>query len=280
MSPIVARRTAVTALYEHCRTVTLTSTRAGVRVVAARTMRAVLLAIVRNVDASTWEGSFPAMATIADRAEVSVSTARRAVRALEISGVLVTEIGGGRRSSRYKLVRPATADESKIEASSCPVNVTDDPLYVPPLFSLRSKSGRVPAASKIRKKIRRSTTIPEDLRPLADALAGRGLRAAYGLTKAQADDVRQVLARVGLPAMVSAAYRAHRANDPARFWTAWVGMWQGLHMPTAERAARPATPAGGTHIVASAETTAAGVSAARAAVNAAMARRVRVGVAA
>lgn len=42
-----------------------------------------------------------------------------------------------------------------------------------------------------------------------------------------------VLARAGVPAMVATAYRAHRAADPARWWSAWLDLWSGLHVPTA-----------------------------------------------
>ncbi|WP_158230704.1 hypothetical protein [Frankia sp. CcI49] len=72
-----------------------------------RVLRSTLLAVAYYLDAEDWSGAFPSMSTLAARAEESVSTARRAVRAPESIGVLVTEIGGGRRSNRYRIVRPA-----------------------------------------------------------------------------------------------------------------------------------------------------------------------------
>lgn len=291
MSPILPRRTAVSAIYSHCRALVLEPTTAGARTVPTRTMRAVLLAVAYYLDAGTWSGAFPSMATLAARAEVSVTTARRAVRALEAAGVLVTELGGGRKSSRYRIVPPAgvgtglTTDANGAQDDAGTGQASRSGTGVPgqkdrrsPVCTSLSPFGRKrqarPAASKSKQ---RSTTIPEDLRPLADALVGRGLRAAYGLTAQQADEVRAVLGRVGIPAMVSAAYRAHRATNPAVWWSAWVGMWSGLHVPaTPVRTPSPDVPvtpdAGGT------ERTMSGAAAARAAI--AAARRGRVQVAA
>ncbi|WP_206779336.1 helix-turn-helix domain-containing protein, partial [Frankia sp. EI5c] len=53
-------------------------------------LRATLLGIAYYRHAEDWSGAFPAMSTLAARAEVSVSTARRAVRGLEMAGVLAT----------------------------------------------------------------------------------------------------------------------------------------------------------------------------------------------
>ncbi|WP_407673620.1 hypothetical protein [Parafrankia colletiae] len=174
------------------------------------------------------------MSTLAARAEVSESTARRAVRALEMAGVLATERGGGRRSNRYRLVRPpAPASTASLESGpEAPVEDRaarfSEPM-TPQESTSRPPGGRTrrprwPAAAS-----RRGRTVPEDLRPLADALVARGLRASYALTAGQADRVRAVLGRAGVGAMVAAAYRAHRAADPARWWSAWLEIWSGLH---------------------------------------------------
>lgn len=262
---------AVRHLWRHARTVTLTATAVGGIVVSARILRTVLAAIVHNISAVTWEGSFPSMATIAERAECSVSTARRAVRALEAAGILVTEAGGGRKSNRYRLVRPVGDEHQDDTTPSTDRGARSSRPTTPQPLPQRAKSGlraRVHARAAQTNRPPRSTTIPEDLRPLADALVGRGLRAAYGLTKAQADDVRAVMARVGVPAMVAAAYRAHRANDPARFWSAWVGMWNGLHEPC-ERPAAPSPVVSAPVDAGGAERTMSGAAAARAAIAAA-----------
>ncbi|MCK9926699.1 helix-turn-helix domain-containing protein [Frankia sp. Mgl5] len=98
MPSSIPQRSAVSAMYSHVRALTLAPTAVGGRLVSVRVLRSVLLAIAYYLDAADWSGAFPSMPTLAARAEVSVSTARRAVRALESAGVLVTELGGGRRS--------------------------------------------------------------------------------------------------------------------------------------------------------------------------------------
>ncbi|MEX5637850.1 MULTISPECIES: hypothetical protein [Parafrankia] len=116
--------------------------------------------------------------------------------------------------------------------------------------------------------------MPEDLRALADALVARGLRASFALTPEQVDAVRAVLRRAGVGAMVAAAYRAHRAVDPARWWSAWLNIWSGLHTvrppstPVDTPPRMPAAPVGDA---------AAGAAACRAAL--AAARRGRIGTA-
>lgn len=230
MPSSIPRRSAVSALYSHVRALVLAPTAVGGKVVSVRALRSVLLAIAYYLDAADWSGAFPSMATIAGRAECSVSTARRAVRALEAAGVLAVELGGGRRSNRYRIVRPAQASPvaDRAPRSSGP---TIPRCSTPPSL----KRGRRPAAAP-----RTGRTVPDDLRPLADALAARGLRAAYALSAGQVAEVRTVLGRAGVGAMVAAAYRAHRATDPARWWSAWLDLWAGLHVP----AAAPADPSG------------------------------------
>ncbi len=237
--PSIPRRQAVAALYSHARRLPLTPTAAGGKLVSARVLRAVLLAVAYYLDAATWSGAFPSMATLAERAEVSVSTARRAVRALEAAGVLAVEVGGGRRSNRYALRRPEPAApvEDRAPRSAGPTNPRGSTSL------LRSAQKRRQAAAPSPKRIR---AIPPDLQDLAGALVGRGLRAAFGLTEQQVADVRAAVARHGVPALVAAAYRAHRASDPARWWSAWLDLWGGLHTPTvaAARTAAAAAPVG------------------------------------
>ncbi|KLL10820.1 MULTISPECIES: helix-turn-helix domain-containing protein [Protofrankia] len=247
---IVPRR-ALASLYAHVRALTLTPA-GGVSV---RSLRAVLVALVAFLDAETWSGAFPSMATLAARAECSDRTARRAVRALEAAGVLAVELGGGRRSNRYRLIRP----DGGPAASADPVPVSGQPGHAgrrSPVSTSRTPFGRT------RRRAREATgqPVPDDLRPLADALHARGLRAAYGLDDQQADGVRATLARVGVAAMVQAAYRAHRATDPARWWSAWTGLWTGLHVPSSPATATP-TPT----VPRSAATAAAGLAACRSA---------------
>ncbi|WP_261565463.1 helix-turn-helix domain-containing protein [Frankia gtarii] len=222
---------AVRALFTYARSVPLAPTTG----VSIRAMRAVLVALVAFVDADSWSGAFPAVPTLATRAECSVRTARRALRALEAAGVIVTDLGGGRRSSRYRLVRPA--------AAAAPDSVTgqpgqDDrrsPVFTPPLPSVEA----APAAPRP-KRIR---TLPDDLRPLADALTSRGLRASFSLTGEQLADVRAALARHGVTPLVGVAYRAHQPLRPARWWSAWLGLWSGLHAPASVPAGTAATSA-------------------------------------
>jgi len=246
------RRTSVAALYSHARSIALVPTVVGGKTVSSRVLRAVLLAVANYLDPTDWAGAFPSMATLPDRAEVSVSTARRAVRALETIGILVVEIGGGRRSNRYRLVRskpaeaPAgTANEfvenaapARSQGPCSSVPGTDDSVVS---TSPHSPFGRMRQHAAAHK---RGRAVPDDLRPLADALAAKGLRAAYGLTAAQLAEVRAVVARAGVPAMVAAAYRAHRAADPARWWSAWVDLWVGLHVPAHTPAAPVSEPEG------------------------------------
>jgi hypothetical protein len=238
------RRTAVAALWAHARRVPLAPTEAGGKTIPARTLRAVLLAITHYCDAEDWSGAFPAMPTIAERAAMSVATARRAVRALETLGVLVTERGGGRRSNRYRIVRPAAPSRPVAPRRSRRSPAT--PVTTMPRRdrAARSQGPTTPQSSTRplpRGKRLRAAAMPDDLRPLADALHARGLRAAFALDNRQADDVRATLTRAGISAMVSAAYRHHRANDPARWWSAWLPVWAGLHTPSAP-AAVPAPP--------------------------------------
>ncbi|WP_158230820.1 helix-turn-helix domain-containing protein [Frankia sp. CcI49] len=249
--------------------------------VSVRILRDVLAAITRNISAETWEGSYPAMPTIAARAECSESSARRAVRGLESLGILVTVIGGGRKSNDYRLVRPASseagpdetgqilavvewddaADDVRIVGADgivepeqstdsarpvSTVSTTDDTTSCTQesftrldLDSHQSAPVRPQAAAHIH----RIRSIPDDLVNLADALLSRGLRATFSLTPEQVGVVRQVLERVGVSAMVRAAYDAHQSWNPARWWSAWLEIWQGLHVPSGrpERTARTST---------------------------------------
>ncbi|MEX5636825.1 helix-turn-helix domain-containing protein [Parafrankia sp. FMc2] len=116
MKSSIARRSAVSALYSHVRTIRLVPTVVGGRMVSVRVLRSTLLGIAYYLDATDWSGAFPSMATLAARAEVSVSTARRAVRALEMAGILATERGGGRRSNRYRIVRPSVPETGSTTA--------------------------------------------------------------------------------------------------------------------------------------------------------------------
>ncbi len=168
-------------------------------------------------------------------------TARRALRALEAAGVIATELGGGRKSSRYRLVRPAAAAGPGPVARQPGQDGRRSPVSTSPPSSCGRR--RRPAAAPSPKRIR---AIPPDLQDLASALVGRGLRAAFGLTEQQLADVRAAVARCGVSTLVAAAYRAHRASDPARWWSAWLDIWGGLHAPTvaAPRTAAAAVPMG------------------------------------
>ncbi|MCK9925857.1 helix-turn-helix domain-containing protein [Frankia sp. Mgl5] len=260
MTSSIPHRSAVSALYSHVRVIRLVPTVVCGRVVSVRVLRSVLLAIAYYLDAVDWSGAFPSMSTLAARAEVSVSTARRAVRALEAAGVLATERGGGRRSNRYRLVRPpapaAAAAGSVAGSTAAPMSGPQPPVEdrgarsPGPTTSQESTSrppgGRTRRPCRPAAASRRGRMVPEDLRLLADALAARGLRASYALTAGQVDGVRAVLGRVGVGAMVAAAYRAHRAADPARWWSAWLDIWSGLHpapAPPAPVTSPPPPPA-------------------------------------
>jgi hypothetical protein len=189
-------------------------------------------------DRDTLAGARPSVATLAERTEVSTRTARRARRALrvlEASAVIVTELGGGRRSSRYRIVQPEPASMTGQAGQDDRRPPVSDPL--PPVGRKRR-----PTAPK------RSTTVPEDLRPLADALTSSGLRASFSLlpeqVTEQVTEIRDAIARHGVPALVRAAYAAHRAANPARWWSAWLGIRGGLRSPSeAPTPAPAATPA-------------------------------------
>ncbi|WP_035920417.1 helix-turn-helix domain-containing protein [Frankia sp. QA3] len=199
--------------------------------VSVRATRAVLVALVAYIDAGSWSGAFPSLPTLAGRAECSVRTARRALRALEAAGVLVTELGGGRRSNRYRLVRPVAVEDEAPDAAPSAAGQPgqDDRRPRRSTSLLRSAQKRRAAAPRSKTEKRtRITEIPDDLRPLADALVSRGLRAAFGLTVEQVANVRQAVAQHGVTALVTAAYRAWRRDDPARWWSAWLGLWTGL----------------------------------------------------
>ncbi|WP_261554207.1 helix-turn-helix domain-containing protein [Frankia tisae] len=245
---------------------------------------------MRNVDAVTWAGSFPSMETIATRAECSVSTARRAVRALESLGLLVTERGGGRLSNRYRLARP---DDGQDHTNDMPDGPEDHgaaledttgqpgqddrrhPISTQKIFK-RLTPDRSPAQAHAAPQTSTPTksrirVIPDDLRPLAEALTSRGLRASFSLLPDQVDVVHQALTRVGVTAMVTAAYRAFKATDPPRWWSAWLGIWEGLGEPASSNARRQAhgiAPDRFPVPVASPDVTAAGLMACRAAVDA------------
>ncbi|MCK9898011.1 helix-turn-helix domain-containing protein [Frankia sp. AgB32] len=207
--------------------------------VSVRLMRRVLDTLCSYADSRSWDGAFPAVSTIAAGSECSVRAARRALRALEDAGIIVTEVGGGRKSSRYRIVRPAQA------APVAPPVVAEQPghagrgsfscISLPPFGRKR----RPAAASNSNPNPKRIKKLPEDLRPLADALTARNLRAAFSLTVEQLAEVRRALAEHGVPALVRAAYNAHRATDPARWWSAWLGLWSGLTAPS-----RPAPASG------------------------------------
>ncbi len=288
--PGALRRSAVRALYAYARTVPLTPTVVGPTTVSSRVLRSVLAAVVRNVDAVTWAGSFPSMETIAARAECSVSTARRAVRALESLGLLVTERGGGRLSNRYQLVRPDDGQEHTNDTPDGPEDhgaVREDttgqpgqddrrhPISTRKIFK-RLTPDRSPAQAHAAPQTSTPTKsrirlIPDDLRPLADALAARGLRASFSLLPDQLDIVRQALTRVGVTAMVTAAYRAFKAADPPRWWSAWLGIWEGLGEPVSSNdghQARGIAPDRSPVPVASPAVTAAALAACKAAVDA------------
>ncbi len=221
----IVPRGAMRALFSYARAVPLTPAPG----VSVRACRAVLVALVAFVDRDTWAGAWPAVATLADRAEVSTRTARRALRVLEATGVIVTELGGGRRSSRYRIVRPepAVTGQTGQDDRRPPVSTRS---------SLRSER-RTPAAPK------RSTAVPDDLLPLASALASRGLRASFSLLPEQVTEVRDAIARHGVATLVRAAYAAHKVTDPARWWSAWLGLWSGLHTPPTPVSAAPAADA-------------------------------------
>ncbi len=219
-------------LFRHAEAVAL----AAVAGVSVRMMRQVLLALCQHADSRSWDGAFPALDTIAARAECSIRAARRALRALEAGGIIVTEVGGGRRSSRYRIVRP----DSPPPADKAPQPGQEDRgslscNSLPPFGRKR----RTAAASNSNPSPKRIKQLPADLRPLADALTARNLRASFSLTVEQLTEVRRVLAEHGIPALVRAAYAAHRATDPARWWSAWLGLWSGLTAPS-----RPTAPAG------------------------------------
>ncbi len=256
MVPSIPRRQAVAALYSHARRLPLTPTAAGGKIVSVRVLRAVLLSVAHYLDATTWAGAFPSMATLAERAGVSVSTARRAVRALEAGGILAVEVGGGRRSNRYALRRPEPAApvEDRAPRSAGPTIPRGS---TPPLLRFAQKR-RTPAAPSPK----RTTTIPDDLRPLADALTSRGLRASFSLTPDQVAEVRGAVARHGVAPLVRAAYAAHRATNPARWWSAWLDLWSGLTTPTT--APTPATAPADAAPPRDPDRTARGASAARA----------------
>ncbi|MCK9898030.1 helix-turn-helix domain-containing protein [Frankia sp. AgB32] len=223
-------RGALSVLYSHARAVALTSAPG----VSARTCRSVLIALVAFCDRDTWAGAWPAVATLAERAEISPRTARRALRVLETAGIIATEIGGGRKSSRYRIVPPST-EPSPVSGQTGQDGLRS-PVSIPlPPFGRK----RRPAAAASNSNPKRIKQLPEDLRPLADALTARNLRAAFSLTAGQLAEVRQALAEHGIPALVRAAYAAHKAADPARWWSAWLGLWSGLTAPS-----RPTAPTG------------------------------------
>ncbi len=223
MSTILSRA-AMRVLFAHARAVPLVPAPG----VSVRATRAVLLALVVFCDRESWAGAWPAVPTLAERAEVSIRTARRALRVLEAAGIIVTEVGGGRRSSRYRITRPdPDVTSSTVVAPSVAGLPGQDDRRSPVSTSLPpfGRKRRTPPAAS---KSKRSTTIPDDIRPLADALAGRGLRASFSLTSDQVAEVRAAVARHGVVPLVRAAYAAHRATNPARWWSAWLGIWGGL----------------------------------------------------
>ncbi|WP_235497952.1 hypothetical protein [Frankia sp. R43] len=187
--------------------------------------------------------------------------------------MLVTVIGGGRKSNDYRLVRPvevapavpnvasdAASDEvgpvmavvewddetddvrivepdTDSEGPITPVTVTDDTTsftpesFMRPGLNSHQGGGVRPQAAYID----RIRVVPDDLRSLAEGLADARLRASFSLTREQVDIVRAALGRVGEGALIRAAELAHKAWDPARFWSAWVGIWQGLTPRSAPR---------------------------------------------
>lgn len=212
-------RGALRVLYAHARAVSIASAPG----VSARSSRNVLLALVAFCDRDTWAGAWPALATLAGHADVSIRTARRALRVLEAAGVIATELGGGRRSSRYRIIRPAStpsvADQPGHDDRRPPVSTPLAPSgrkrrpAAAPTSTLNPEPESKPESKrKPMRKPKRIWNLPEDLRPLADALATRNLRAAFSLLPEQLAEVRRALAEHGIPALVRAAYTAYRSR--------------------------------------------------------------------
>ncbi len=230
---------------EHARDVPLGLQVVGGAVVSVALQRGVLRAIADHADPDG-SGAFPCIATIARRTGCSVRSAQRGVRALEQAGIIVTVVGGGRLSNLYMILmsgRPETpgpSDDRHVAAPTTPCRTTSTYTKKIKSGSARvretpSRCASVSTRTPPRSSRPRGRHIPDDLRPLADALAARGLRAAYALDDRDADEVRAIIARVGIPRMVEAAYRSHRRDDPARWWSAWTGLWSGLHVPAQRR---------------------------------------------
>jgi hypothetical protein len=76
------------------------------------------------------------------------------------------------------------------------------------------------------------------LDPLVVELHHRGFgHVPADLDPGQMAEVAAAVVRVGAPAMVQAVRNAHRGNDPARSWRAWVRLWAGMQPPPASLAA-------------------------------------------
>ncbi|WP_322766501.1 helix-turn-helix domain-containing protein [Frankia sp. Cr1] len=205
--------------------------------------RVVLCEIASFADADG-TGAFPAVATLARLVGCSDRSIQRTLRALEQGGHITTITGGGRLSNWYTIAMPAASDRHVTApptacrpTSTCTKEIKSGSARAP---ETPSRCASVPTRTPPRSGPR-GRSIPDDLRPLADALHARGLRAAYALDDHQADDVRTIIARVGIPAMVAAAYRAFQPARPAVWWSAWLGIWAGLYVP-AQRQPGPVLP--------------------------------------
>lgn len=112
----------------------------------------------------------------------------------------------------------------------------------PPGAKNPSGTKKTPASASLPRTRRRPPQLVEldgPRKELADALWRRRLRAPCVLRPDELVLVDAVIARVGIPAMVQAAYDAYQAGDPPRSWRAWLGLWAGVQ-PRPDPPPRPA----------------------------------------
>lgn len=214
---------------------------------------------------------WPSVERVALRARCSESTARRHIRALEKSGIVVrAQASHGRGTNTYRIIvtnQPGQNDT--------PVNMTG---FASPSPAKTGVINRVNMTPRQNDRVDNSTLAPVNTNPgvgdrstlapvtpepslnrheppaapcepqppqpitqLETAIRAAGLGARFDrLTTTETATIETLILVHGIPALVASARRQHRRDNPAIFAKAWIQTW--LAIPTPQIAAPAAKP--------------------------------------
>lgn len=200
---------------------------------------------------------WPSIDSIARRARCSESTARRTIRALEKAGLVIREASTGRSTNRYRIItnpNPVTVTGSAVPSpsypqASNPVRMTPgqidgvaDSTLAP--VTANPGVGDTPTLAPVTPE---PSLNPHDppaagggLARLEAAARAAGLSARFDrLSALEHQTVEMLIGAHGIPALIATARAQHRAEDPARYASAWLQSWLAMPLPQAAPASRP-----------------------------------------